>query len=377
MNDRLQRTAHQFEQATAPEAVFGEIHGTVDEKLAGLKRIYHQLAKIVHPDSYHTREEQSLAQTAFTRLSEWCSTAEIKIRAGVYGLDRPGATLLQTKKRAYSLDGSCKDDGLYHRYPCRFEEDGRSVRALIKMVRDERDNDLAQNEARVIRALLNGKEARKFAPYIPRWVDSFVYGEHGEDRQANVFEQPEGWYSLAEVRQAYPVGVDSKDMAWMWRRLLVVLGFAHLNSIIHGTVLPRNVLIQPEQHGLLLVEWSFAVTDPQTSGAHITALDLAYEPWYPNEVRHKDIPGPETDIYMAAQCMIDLLGGDPLHQSLPAAVPNPIRMFLKACTLPAKKARPHDAWGLKEEFDELLRRLWGERKFHPFTMLKSTTTIGG
>jgi hypothetical protein len=70
---------------------------------------------------------------------------------------------------------------------------------------------------------------------------------------------------------------------------------------------------------------------------------------------------------MSAKCMIWLLGGDPHSKVFPNFVPAPIRAFLKGCILPGNRA-PQNAWQLKEEFDELLGRLWGERKFHPFIM---------
>jgi hypothetical protein len=44
-----------------------------------------------------------------------------------------------------------------------------------------------------------------------------------------------------------------------------------------------------------------------------------------------------------------------------------IQAFLKGCILPDRRA-PQNAWSLKEEFDELIERLWGKRTFHPFMM---------
>ncbi len=216
--------------------------------------------------------------------------------------------------------------------------------------------------------LRGGKEADTFSAYIPGLIDSFFYQEGGIDYHAIVFERYTGWYSLKEVRQAYPAGIDARDMAWIWRRLLVGLGFAHLNEIIHGAILPVNVRISPKQHGLMLEHWAFAAWSPEISGEQIAAVDPAYAGWYPGEVLRDETPLFGTDIGMAARCMIYLLGGDPESGWLPASAPQPIQAFLKGCTLPGTRARPQDAWSLKEEFDDLLERLWGERKFHPFYM---------
>ena len=54
-------------------------------------------------------------------------------------------------------------------------------------------------------------------------------------------------------------GVDPRDAAWMWRRLLVALGFAHRAGVLHGAVLPEHVLIHPGEHGLVLVDWCYSV----------------------------------------------------------------------------------------------------------------------
>jgi hypothetical protein len=69
---------------------------------------------------------------------------------------------------------------------------------------------------------------------------------------------------------------------------------------------------------------------------------------------------------MAAACMIELLGGDPIQKTIPASVPQSLRAFFKGCCLPGKRSTPQDAWALKNEYEELIDQLWGEQKFHPF-----------
>jgi hypothetical protein len=53
---------------------------------------------------------------------------------------------------------------------------------------------------------------------------------------------------------------------------------------------------------------------------------------------------------------------------MPDAVPAPMRRFLETCLLEGAKMRPRDAWELLDEFDELLRQLYGPPKFHDLTM---------
>jgi hypothetical protein len=368
MNSELTLIAIRLEQASTPEEVFGELQGKGSERAANLKKVYHQLARIAHPDIYHSAEEHSLAQVAFADLTRWFDQAGEKIRAGIYGETGAAEIILSTATRTYVLAGNCIETDSFNLYPGYFENGVHRAAVTLKIPRDPQDNDLAQTEARILQILLSGKAADKFSAYIPNLIDSFLYEKGGVVRQANIFERQMGWYSLEEVHAAYPGGIDPKDMAWMWRRLLVSLGFAHINGVIHGAVLPKNIWILPEQHGLRLDGWWSAVFHPEETGERIPAMLPEYAGWYPGEVTRQETPVCGTDLDMAAKCMIYLLGSDPIQVSFPNTTPEKIRAFLKGCTLPGKRARPQDAWALKEEFDDLLKRLWGERKFHPFYM---------
>lgn len=377
MNTELVHAAQQITQAKTPEDVFGALTGRGAEMSLHLKRVFHQLVKVTHPDVYADPQDQSLAQTAFVRLTGWFALAEEKIKAGTYGQNSPMAdepdsaapvSYLHTPRGVYAIHGSPRECGIFTCYAASFTENGRAQPMTLKFARDVHDNDFTQNEARILRILLAGKTASKFVPYLPQLLDAFLYEEDGLTRQVNVFERQAGWYSLAQVRAAYPGGIDPKDMAWIWRRLLVAIGYAHVNNVIHGAVLPENIYILPDQHGLLLANWSCAVHNPQSTGEIIPAIDADYEAWYPDETRNSEPPAPATDIALSARCMIYLLGGDPARGTFPARTPAPLQMFLKSCLLPPIRARPQDAWGLKDEFDELLEKLWGARKFHPFAM---------
>jgi hypothetical protein len=66
--------------------------------------------------------------------------------------------------------------------------------------------------------------------------------------------------------------------------------------------------------------------------------------------------------------VVMLLGGDPGTLRMPDAVPGKIQAFLIGCALNAPHARPNDAWELHKEFDELMYRLVGKRKYRPFAM---------
>jgi len=227
---------------------------------------------------------------------------------------------------------------------------------LLKLPRNPANNDLIQREALALRTIADRGDPR-YLPYLPRLVDSFTHHDSttGAHRRINVLATPPGLHSLAEVHQRHPDGLDARDVAWMWRRLLVALGVAHRAGVVHGAVLPGHVLIEPAEHGVVLVDWCYSAT----GGTTVPALVPTYADWYPPEVPAKRTPGPGTDIAMASRCMTYLMGD---------RAPRALRDFATGCTLPALSARPDGAWRLLGEFDEVLDRLYGPRKFRPFTL---------
>lgn len=236
---------------------------------------------------------------------------------------------------------------------------------MLRITRDPRNNDLAANEVRVLQLLGSSRDWAKLSPYFPNMFDAFIYDDNLSHRQAAIFEEYKGWYCMQDVQRRYPNGIDPRDMAWIWRRVLVALGFAHTNSVIHGAVLPPNIWIQPEQHGLMLMNWFQAVL--AETGENFPHIDPDFAAWYPPDVASHEAPIFGTDISMSAKCMIHLLGGDAEGNTIPDSVPREMRMFLKGSVLPGNRT-PQDAWALLQEFDDLLQRLWGDRKFHPFQM---------
>jgi hypothetical protein len=303
-------------------------------------RRYRQLARALHPDRLavvgHGGVEPAAAAEAFVRLvSLWRSQRGVTIR---------------TSDAEYRLAGRRYAGDLADLYDVGADR-------LLKLPRDPANNDLMEREARALRALEDHGDPR-YLPYVPRLVDSFRHrdGATGAQRRVNVVAAAPDLHGLHEVREAYPDGLDPRDVAWMWRRLLVALGFAHRAGVVHAAVLPGHVLIEPAEHGVVLVDWCYAIFGP---GDPVPALVPAFADWYPVEVRTRQDAGPGTDIAMATRCMTDLMG---------RRIPGPLRAFATGCSLPAPRQRPDDAWQLLGELDEVLARLYGRRRFRPFSL---------
>lgn len=305
-------------------------------------RHYRRLARLLHPDTAPAgRGAQAAA--AFARL-----TALWTARGG----DLPTVT---TGSRRYVLGPVLATGDLAVLRTAHYDHDGDRREAVLKIPLRPRDNDLLEHEADVLTRLDTAADPRHRA-YAPRLVESFRHRDaDGAERRVNALEPLTGFHPLTEVAAAHPDGLDPRDAAWMWRRLLTALGWAHRARLVHGAVFPEHVLIHPRLHGLVLVDWCYATA----TDTHVPLLVDRHRDSYPPEIPGRLPATPATDIHLAARCMRQLMG---------ERAPGPMRAFLRACVLPSQAARPQDAWRLLGELDELLERLYGPRSFRPFTM---------
>ena len=288
---------------------------------------YRRWVRIVHPDVAPAGRAGD-AHRAFARLAAlWAGRdgRELRTRRATY---RVGPLVAAGDiADLYAVDGD---------------------RALLKLPRRPADNDLMAAEARALTVLHTEADPRHRA-YAPRLLESFTHEDGaGVRRTAAVLERLTGFVPLTAIGRR----IDPRDAAWMWRRLLVALGWAHRAGVVHGAVLPRHVLIHPAEHGLALVDWCYAVRP----GEPVAALVAADRHLYPPEVTARAGAGAATDIVMATRTMIGLIDD----------VPAPMRRFADGCCHAAPRMRPQDAWRLLAEFDELLENLYGPRTFRPF-----------
>ena len=235
---------------------------------------------------------------------------------------------------------------------------------MLKIPRPRGGNPLLAAEARHVTSLAARCGDRRYREYLPALVETFTVPGADGDRQANVFGYREGFYTLEAIRRKYPAGLDGRHLAWIFKRMLAVIGFAQTCGLVHGAVLPPHVMLHAENHGLQLVDWIHAVR----IGGVLTFIPTAYRDWYPGEVLQREAVGPATDIFLAVKCLIYVAGGDPVAQRWPETVPPEMQRFLDTCLFAAPRMCPQDAWKVHEEFDELLVRLFGPPKYHRLVM---------
>lgn len=340
--NQLQELHTRFAMARTPEAIFGTLAAP---QAASLRASFREFARAIHPD--HNPDDKPLAERAFALLIRWRDQALERIARGTYGTLARDPSILRTPRGTYRIHEPAVVADYADIYPAESDAAGG---LQFKITRHPWDNPLALNEARALQALQHSPGTR----YFPRLIEAFLAQEGTSRRQAVVYATGCATHTLAGIRRAYPTGIDPRDAAWMFNRLLEALYHTHNAGIVHGALTPGNICINIEDHGLVLTEWGYSVTIGET----MSAISAPFESWYPPEVFAKAPVSTALDIYMAARCLEFLLAGN-------AALFAP---FLRACLLPPANRRPSDAGALREDFGNLLLSLFGKPAFSPFTM---------
>jgi serine/threonine protein kinase len=257
------------------------------------------------------------------------------------------------------------------------DEEDEEGTAVLKIPRNAADNDLIEKEAHVLNQLFPPTaEEQKFLRYLPHLLGTTT--SDGGCR-ANILVRIQGYVSFADILQVYPSGIDFRDFAWMLKRSLVGIGYAHKNGVIHGAVIPSHIMVHPVDHGAKIIDWCYAEVHNamgEVAGeppyGHIKAMVGHARDFYAPEILRRSTPSSSTDIYMLAKCAVALLGGDVKTDTLPDAVPEVIRNFLRGCLDKSQSRRPSDAWSLHEEFDGILRNVVGKPSYRRFEMPSAT-----
>ncbi len=361
----LQEQYENIMHAVAAEDVFGVLgEGETAEILKRLERSYHNLAKTVHPDLYADNlDSREMAEEAFKQLGNFYEEAKKRVINGIYGrkFDRRQAEFsIRVGEREYHLEEELArgEIATIYRGYC-LGSDEFAGRIVAKIVNDPADNDLAQNELKVLRIFKS--EPSKQSKHLPVLIDQF---RSGDNRQGLILREIDG-YNLEQVKKRYPNGIDPKHLVWMLNRLLSASGLVHSKGIVHGNIEPAHIMIRPRDHNAWLIDWSYAATKPFQTGDGFKAVNEVYSA---PEVAKRQTPTPSADLYSLGKCMIYILGGDEVTNKLPKAVPEPLGRFIKYFVFKSPVQRPADAWEMHGELINLIETLWGPRKFIEFEM---------
>ena len=355
LNELLQR----LRAARHPEDVFDPGNFLAGD--IGLKEVYRDFAKIVHPDLVKTKAGKKEAEEGFKLLRDFYAMAEIKMREGHWG-DRTWmkAVVLKTKKDSYTLTRRLPGGDISNVYV------GANVDPFVlKICRSPANNDLLDNEREILTHLWTNPLTSKLRAmtHIVKFNDSFELAVGPVRKRVNVCYLANAYHSLAEVKAAYPDGIDMRDSAWMFNRILGAVLIAQQAGVRHNAILPEHVLIHVGKHNAKLCGWSYAAKGVP---APVTAIVSRYRDFYPMETLSKRPTTTASDLYMAAKTI--------MHITNPDTIPRNIAGLLKTCFL-AQRNRPQDSWGLFKEFGVELEAAFGPKVFRPFVMPTASIAV--
>jgi len=241
-------------------------------------------------------------------------------------------------------------------------------RVVIKVLRASGDADLLAREEQALLSL-QASRAQGSERLSSRVAQPVAFGPLEDDRSAGspaaVLRYVSGFFlTLADVRQAYPGGIDPRAAAWIWRRILEALAWVHASGWAHAAIVPPHLLVHPRDHGVMLVGWSCAVK--LSSAEPPPALVAAHLAIYPEDVRQGGAASVATDLVMAARCVVQLLGGDAESGRVPSLTPAPFAGLLREVAAAPLGSR--DAWTLHRQVGEAAREAFGPPAYHPFAM---------
>lgn len=131
--------------------------------------------------------------------------------------------------------------------------------------------------------------------------------------------------------------IDAAVAVQVLGRLLRALRVLHHRGIVHNDIKPANVLLEPDRHGVVLVDFGVSVREP-----HRASRAPGWTPAFAApEVVAGAPPTPESDLYSLGLTVLSALGADLESRRLPVGVPEPLLQFLGRLTRRNPAERPH------------------------------------
>lgn len=337
-----------IEQAKLPEDLFG------DCDLNEMKTTYTYLMKVVHPDRHFGADR---ATHAAARLTQLYLSAQDRMRRGIYG-SRPVLMQFKTRRHNYIIHERTGIMGIADIFTGMMD-DTEPVIFHVASQPTETIGSLIKHEAKALIKLHEPKDdgAVSWQSMLPKLIECIDIPVNGKPHKCNVYKDTlQGFVSLAEVERKFgSAGIDGKDVAWMLRRALDVLGYAHSIGVIHGGLNPTNIFVGPgDIHQVVIANWQNAILDPDD---RVRSVEKDYRFCVAPEILKKQPASPASDLFSLGQSFLRVCGSNTSKR---------VSLFLQSFILASPVQRPQNAFEIRKEFTRMIRELWGEAKYHPF-----------
>ena len=325
--------------AARPIDVFGDI--SLDE----VKKKYKSMVKKCHPDLFG-EEEQDMATRIMILLNDFYKKAMKEFEDGTYNITDE-KELLETNDVLFEFEIRGAKYKIYKNVAsediCDIYEGTCDEKViLLKVAINEEDNDLVENEFKVTRELEHNSILK---PIKKLKINN---------RSAIIYEKPNA-LNIIDFKKAYGP-ISGSHVSWILERLLSVIGYLHSNKIVHGNIKEETVLIDAENHNVLLSDYSLCISDADKPDSKYKIINEHFTPSYVS----KDAKVvPNADIYAVGKIAIDLLGGDIDNVALPLSCDYRLRSFIRKLT----DGKEMDAWQLWDELRSIRTEIYGSQRF--------------
>jgi predicted Ser/Thr protein kinase len=150
--------------------------------------------------------------------------------------------------------------------------------------------------------------------------------------------------------------LDGETTAWITERILNALLYLHHHGVVHGDIKPQNVIIQPDIHAVVLVDFGLAVVKPTSK-----SKAQGYTPFFapPEQIAGRTLL-PASDFYSLGMLMIYALSGNMKaveRVQVPTDVPDIMCKFMKGLIAHDILARPQG--DLFDQFRDVRHKAFG------------------
>jgi hypothetical protein len=269
--------------------------------------------------------------------------------------------ILERGSTRYAIGKKVAEAELYRVFVC--EDVATGQRLLLQIAKLKEYNGGLERAAYILRELkqtaelFEAENAKRgngtvlnYERLFPVVFDSFVWDSQGKCR-ANILAFNDvndiiSMVPLSNVIRRDAVRIDVRTSAWVMGRLLKLLTFVHGERITIRNLSTRNILIVPDQHFVVVFDWSSART-------------------YQNDIPVEDCA---DDIANAAKAVFAAIGGDPATGDYPYQYESDEDRRLVEHLRGLTQVRAGNAGDVYTQYYTLVDELY-ERVFYPFTAL--------